>query len=109
MRTSQRSDSILRLATASRAGNTNSKRQRVSQYKHEAQAIGSAGALGRFADFIEVSEVTTVHSLFEQHISEGSASDYLIRVNRQPCSANQPLQEGDRVSITLLIIEGALR
>ena len=34
--------------------------------------------------------------------------DYLIRVNRQPCSAGQLLQEGDRVSITPRKIEGTV-
>jgi hypothetical protein len=34
--------------------------------------------------------------------------DYLIRVNRQPAASDQVLQEGDRVSLTPVKIEGAL-
>ena len=41
---------------------------------------------------------------------EGVAGqDYLIRVNRQPCSEDQVLQEGDRISITPTKIDGADR
>ena len=36
-----------------------------------------------------------------------SPADYLIRVNRQPVSPEQVVQEGDRVSITPTKIEGA--
>ena len=35
------------------------------------------------------------------------AADYLIRVNRLPASADQKLQDGDRVSMTPTKIEGA--
>jgi sulfur carrier protein ThiS len=59
-----------------------------------------------FADHIEVDEGTTVKQLFEQQV-EGSPENYLIRVNRQPTSAGQVLQDGDRVSITPTKIEGA--
>ncbi len=62
---------------------------------------------GGFADHIEVEEGTTVEALFEQRMKNGNASDFLVRVNRQPCSATQILQEGDRVSITPRKIEGA--
>lgn len=61
---------------------------------------------GGFADYIEVHEGTTVSQLFEQRIG-GEAADYLIRVNRQPCASDQVLQDGDRVSITPVKIEGA--
>ncbi len=64
---------------------------------------------GGFADFVEVAEGTTVKSLFREHVHQGEPHDYLIRVNRQPCSADQTLREGDRVSITPLKIEGARR
>ncbi len=60
-----------------------------------------------FADYIEVTEGTTVEKLFAQRISHGKPQDYLIRVNRQPCASDQVLQEGDRVSITPTKIEGA--
>jgi sulfur carrier protein ThiS len=61
---------------------------------------------GGFADTIEVPAGTTVRSLFDDKIS-GKPADYLIRVNRQPSSADQVLQDGDRVSITPTKIEGA--
>jgi sulfur carrier protein ThiS len=57
---------------------------------------------------MDVEEGTTVPDLFNQMISSGKTDDYLIRVNRQPCSRDQVLREGDRVSITPLKIEGAL-
>ncbi len=60
-----------------------------------------------FADYIEVTEGTTVEKLFAQRIPHGKPQDYLIRVNRQPCASDQVLQEGDRVSITPTKIEGA--
>jgi len=60
-----------------------------------------------FADFVDVPANQTVASLFEDRIPSGKPSDYLIRVNRQPCSDEQVLQEGDRVSITPTKIEGA--
>ncbi|REJ64992.1 MAG: molybdopterin converting factor [Planctomycetota bacterium] len=64
---------------------------------------------GGFADYVEIVDGTTVAQLFEQQVGSGRASDYLIRVNRQPCPADQVLQEGDRVSFTPTKIEGALR
>ena len=60
-----------------------------------------------FADHIEVSAGTSVAQLFEQRLPDRKAQDYLIRVNRQPVSADQVLQEGDRVSMTPSKIEGA--
>jgi sulfur carrier protein ThiS len=61
---------------------------------------------GGFADYIEQPEGTTVGQLFESRVG-GDAKDYLIRVNRQPAAADQVLQEGDRVSLTPVKIEGA--
>ena len=56
---------------------------------------------GGFADDIEVEEGTTVEQLFERELGRhAKPQDYLIRVNRQPCSRDQVLEEGDRVSIT---------
>lgn len=60
-----------------------------------------------FADHIDIEPGTTAQQLFEQKI-KGRPADYLIRVNRQPVTANQTLQEGDRVSITPCKIEGAV-
>ena len=62
---------------------------------------------GGFADYVELAEGTTVTQLFEQKIVQGSPTDYLIRVNRQPSAADQVLREGDRISITPTKIEGA--
>lgn len=67
--------------------------------------INNAGA--GFADHIEVGADTTIEKLFAQRMPGCSASDYLIRVNRQPVGRDQVLQEGDRVSITPTKIEGA--
>ena len=61
---------------------------------------------GGFADHIEVPAGSTVQQLFEQRIS-GKPENYLIRVNRLPAASSQVLQEGDRVSVTPVKIEGA--
>jgi sulfur carrier protein ThiS len=62
---------------------------------------------GGFADHIEIEEGMTVEALFQSRMKDAKPEEYLIRVNRQPCSAGQQLQEGDRVSITPRKIEGA--
>jgi hypothetical protein len=60
-----------------------------------------------FADYLDVSEETTVQQLFSQRVPGAKPQDYLIRVNRQPVAADQVLHEGDRVSFTPVKIEGA--
>lgn len=60
-----------------------------------------------FADYLEVQEGTTVEQLFRAQVKDPSPDRYLIRVNRLPASADQPLREGDRVSFTPRKIEGA--
>ncbi|REJ92500.1 MAG: molybdopterin converting factor [Planctomycetota bacterium] len=62
---------------------------------------------GGFADYVDVAEEMTVAQLFERQMGAANPSHYLIRVNRQPCSSDQVLQAGDRVSITPTKIEGA--
>ena len=62
---------------------------------------------GGFADYIEVPDGQTVAKLFESRLPHAKPSDYLIRVNRQPCSEDQVLQPGDRCSMTPVKIEGA--
>ncbi|HUQ69004.1 MAG TPA: molybdopterin converting factor [Planctomycetaceae bacterium] len=62
---------------------------------------------GGFAVQIEIPDGTTVTDLFRQRMPHGRPSDYLIRVNRQPTSADAVLQTGDRVSVTPTKIEGA--
>lgn len=61
---------------------------------------------GGFAGPTEIPEHTTVAQFFAERVS-GIADDYLIRVNRQPVPADYVLQEGDRVTITPIRIEGA--
>ena len=62
---------------------------------------------GGFADYIEVSDNMTVLDFFSQKMPDRSPEDYLNRVNRQPVSRDQVLQDGDRVTITPTKIEGA--
>ena len=62
---------------------------------------------GGFADYIEVTEGTTVQELFNKRVGTGREANYLIRVNRQPVARDQVLVDGDRVSITPTKIEGA--
>jgi hypothetical protein len=62
---------------------------------------------GGFADFVELTEGTTIQRLFEDRVPGGRPQDYLIRLNRQPAAAGQVLREGDRVSFTPAKIEGA--
>jgi len=62
---------------------------------------------GGFADYINVSEGTTVEKFFCENMSGREAQDYLIRVNRQPVPKDYVLQENDRVTITPTKIEGA--
>ncbi len=63
---------------------------------------------GGFASHIDVADNTTVAQLFEKQLQGCQAEDYLIRVDRQPASAEQVLVEGQRVSITPVKIEGAI-
>jgi sulfur carrier protein ThiS len=63
---------------------------------------------GGFADHIEIESGTTVADLFAQQMPEREAQDFLIRVNRQAVSADQVLQEGDRISMTPTKIAGAV-
>jgi len=62
---------------------------------------------GGFADHIEIDSGLSVAQLFAQRVPAGRPADYLIRVNRQPVTAGQVLQPGDRVSFTPTHIEGA--
>ena len=60
-----------------------------------------------FADHIEIEPNTTVEKFFSKRMPGCDHDDYLIRINRQPVSRDQQLQEGDRISITPTKIEGA--
>ena len=63
---------------------------------------------GGFADYMEASEGITVTQLFQKQTGGRNPGDYLIRVNRQPCAADQVLQDSDRISFTPTKIEGAV-
>jgi len=62
---------------------------------------------GGFADHVEVADGATVDRLFADRMPGRRPADFLIRVNRQPAPADQPLADGDRVSFTPTKIEGA--
>ena len=63
---------------------------------------------GGFADYVGVTEGTTVQQFFKDKMPGREASDYLIRVNRQPVPCDYVLRENDRVTITPTKIEGAV-
>ena len=62
---------------------------------------------GGYADYVNVSEGTTVDQFFKDKMDGRKAGDYLIRVNRQPVAQGYVLQENDRVTITPTKIDGA--
>ena len=62
---------------------------------------------GGFADYVSISEGTTVEQFFKDRMQGRKASDYLIRVNRQPVARDYVLTEGDRITITPVKIDGA--
>ncbi len=67
--------------------------------------INSDGA--GFARLLEVPENHTIDKLFAEQLPSRSASDYLIRVDRLPVTADHVLTPGCRVSITPTKIAGA--
>jgi hypothetical protein len=60
-----------------------------------------------FADYLNVEEGISVQKLFADQVPNGKPQDYLIRVNRQPATADHLLRANDRVSFTPVKIEGA--
>ena len=64
---------------------------------------------GGFADYLNVADDTTVANFFAEQLPDRKASDYLIRVNRQPVARDYVLQDGDRITMTPTKIEGAAR
>ena len=62
-----------------------------------------------FADYVTISEGTTVEKFFNEKMPGQEPTDYLIRVNRQPVTRDYVLQENDRISITPTKVEGARR
>jgi len=63
---------------------------------------------GGFADYVTVSEGTTVEQFFKDKMQGSKPDDFLIRVNRQPVPREYVLKEGDRVTVTPTKIEGAV-
>ena len=63
---------------------------------------------GGFADYVDIAPNTTVVQFFAERMPDAQAQDFLIRVNRQPVSADQVLQDGDRISISPVKIAGAI-
>ena len=63
---------------------------------------------GGFADYVTVSDGTTVEQFFKDKMQGRKPDDYLIRVNRQPVPRDCVLQENDRVTVTPTKIEGAV-
>jgi sulfur carrier protein ThiS len=49
----------------------------------------------------------TVEQFFGKQLPGCKPEDYLIRVNRQPVAKDHILQEGDRITMTPVKIEGA--
>lgn len=60
-----------------------------------------------FADYVQITEGTTVEQFFTIRMQSRESIDYMIRVNRQPVPKDYILKEGDRVTITPVKIEGA--
>lgn len=69
------------------------ERSRMKVYLIDNQGSG-------FADQIEVASGTTIEEFAQQRLRGGNPTDHLIWVNRLPATAEQILQNGDRVSIT---------
>ncbi len=62
---------------------------------------------GGYADYIDVTEGTTVEAFFEQQMADAEPNDYLIRVNRQPVPRDYVLQANDCITFTPTKVEGA--
>ena len=61
-----------------------------------------------FADYVDVTDGTTIEKFLSDRLTQSRPGDLLIRVNRQPVSKDQVLREGDRISATPTKIEGAV-
>ena len=62
---------------------------------------------GGFADYVDIPEGTTVEQFFKDRLPDRGPQDYLIRVNRQPVPRSYVIQDGDRITMTPVKIEGA--
>lgn len=63
---------------------------------------------GGFADVIEIPAGMTVKEFFVSRMAGADPANYLIRVNRNECEADQVIANGDRVSLTPTKVEGAM-
>ena len=54
---------------------------------------------GGFCDRIEIQQGCTVETFFKMNVTNREPRDYTIKVNRELCSADQVLNEGDRITI----------
>jgi len=61
---------------------------------------------GGFADYLEISQSTSVEQFFNDKMAGRKPEDYLIRVNRQPVPRDYVLQEADRITVTPTKIDG---
>ncbi len=66
--------------------------------------ISNSGA--GFAGEVEVKAKTTIGQFFKTEVKGKAPADCLIRVNRQIVTEKHVLQEGDRVTVTPVNIEG---
>jgi methionine aminopeptidase len=62
---------------------------------------------GGYADYVETESNMSIGEFVAHHLPGRTASDQMIRVNRQPVARDYVLQDGDRVTVTPLKIEGA--
>ena len=60
-----------------------------------------------FANNVDIRDGVTVEEFFTERLPDSKAEDYQIRVNRQPVARDQVLQDGDRISIIPVKMEGA--
>jgi sulfur carrier protein ThiS len=60
-----------------------------------------------YADYVQISDGTTVDHFFKDKMPGQKETDFLIRVNRQPVPRDYVLQENDRITITPTKISGA--
>jgi len=60
-----------------------------------------------YANYVQIADNTTIQQFFAIKMQDQQEADYLIRVNRMPVPKDYVLQDGDRVTITPVKIEGA--
>ena len=62
---------------------------------------------GGFADYVDISDGTSVEQFFNDKMTGRKPDDFLIRVNRQPVARDYVLRDGDRITVTPTKIDGA--